>query len=280
MPSAFFFLPLNSMIFLLSCLNNTWLPQATSLSECHLPPCTTGHMPALKTTHVQFYKLKLYLTWYNSNCRDDFLLTKTNVLSNIYLFESKVKHYPCRIKFILLFIKCMCAHWAGLLFLPFSRDLPPQMDWGSAVSGSPRHQVSSPLNTMLSHTGKQCGVRGLPGGAVWCPHWCPQQEESPAACPCQQGARAQAKGERCTLWGAEGQASRVWRAGECPQPWVASEEQACPFIHHSLLSLHHWYSLSDFSRPEIALGTKIINKSESLLSWGLYSTRRNKQKAR
>lgn len=27
--------------------------------------------------------------------------------------------------------------------------------------------------------------------------------------------------------------------GECPQPWVANEEQAGPFTRHSLLSLHH-----------------------------------------
>lgn len=154
------------MILSLSCLNSTRLPPATSLCECHLPPCTAGHMPALKAIHVQLYKLKLYFTSYNSNCRDDFLLLKTNVLSNSYLFESKMKHYHYRIKFILLFIKCMCALWAGLLFLPFSGAFPPQVDWGSAVSGSPRHAVTSPLNTVLSHTGEQRGVRGLPGGAV------------------------------------------------------------------------------------------------------------------
>lgn len=34
-------------------------PPATSLLECHLPPCTAGHIPALKTIHVQLYKLKL-----------------------------------------------------------------------------------------------------------------------------------------------------------------------------------------------------------------------------
>ena len=60
----------------------------------------------------------------------------------------------------------LCALWAGLLFLPFSGAFPPQVDWGSAVSGSPRHAVTSPLNTVLSHTGEQRGVRGLPGGAV------------------------------------------------------------------------------------------------------------------
>ena len=137
LPSAFFFVPLDSMILSPSCLN---IPPATSLSECHLPPCTAGHMPALKRIHVQLYKLKLYFTWYKSNCGEDFLLIRINVFSNVYSFESKfkVKHHHCGIKFIPLFVKSKCALWTGLLFLPFSRDFCPPSGQGFCCLWQPQ----------------------------------------------------------------------------------------------------------------------------------------------
>lgn len=116
------------------------IPPATSLSECHLPPCTAGRVPALKRIHVQLYKLKLYFTWYKSNCGDDFLLIRINVWSNIYSFESKfnVKHHHCWTKFIPLFIKSKCALWTGLLFLPFSRDFHPTSGQGFCCLWQPQ----------------------------------------------------------------------------------------------------------------------------------------------